>query len=1084
MPEEPETSEPADPALCTSLPLSPPDVLSRAPDPSGSTEAPIRLIFSPQATIEHIDSQAQQLLGWDLEQTLSLSLGIFHPDDRVTVGGMLRRVRTAPSVEASADVRLVGHDEAWVEATVVVTNRLRDDDLRGLELLVYLDKLKPLEPSPTPEQTANELDPPQPTDIGILLRSGSSIIDLATGPVQGKLGCHPDELAGQHIWELLHADDEGEFTEALDAFEQLPVGAFRDYGALRFLDTDGNVRKFAVVVARRETGLVVRARDLGSDRGANPADDGEAAVVFLDETLSITYASDSFNELFGRPATGSVGLELLAAVHPTDRWYTEQRLSHPALDGEIHGFVRASPSSGHWRWFEVIGRNYLDDPTVNQIALQISEVTSEPPFAARQGTKGNKGTSGSAISDQRGAQRLGTFTRDQDGNVSFVNDVLLEMFGDAEALLASWPQLVEVGEDGMSETLEMQFGDAAPRFIRSRMRPIIGADGERTGDVAIVEDLTDLIESGDLPEDRPGDDDAAVLVLERHGGFRFVSAGITARTGADTGTDPLDFFTPKSAVLLRSEVWPAVEASGSWVGQLWVRTDDRGAVPFHAQFHAEPAVHVAGPAESTPEHPAEQQQVQHQEQDDPTLLMFASVVLTPLERANDGATHAVDDHLGVDPVTLLDNGAALKRRIERAIAKSVSNRTKVALALIEFDRPPAPEDLDEIAQQTAGRLSLACRHDEIPARIDDCTFAVLSQRMGDAIDIEHLTSRIADELAGPFHVGAANNDVAGREVAVEFSLGLAYSEDAGLTADELFTNADVGLRRARSRGRVRTAIVGEQHLAKLFQRRAVEAEFREALSSEQIDNAYQLLQPGSPSDGTHRFEALVRWTSPTIGQVIAADVVAMAADLGLATAVGHRVIDRALDFASTQQRLTRQQIEVNINVDLAQLGERGFVSRLDALLRLYNVPAARVGIEIPQAILLAPNDVIETVLPQLRDVGVRVIVDEATSRVFRGPLASVDEIKVERRLIEGVGRDPADTAQVASILTRAHEYRIGVTAVGVATGRQLDLLSDLGFDWLQGFLINRPQPGNEIVIASREVRDGSAGGSSDVTGAA
>lgn len=1087
--------------------------------------ASFTIVFSAEATVQHIDPSAEDLLGWDLETAQSAGLGLLHPSDRLAFGAMLKFVRSQPDEDASLDVRLLSGEslsgestepESWIPVTVSAANALDGSDVSGLLIDVVLTGVAPTDGAADPgtsgdvggdtftghvsgvdadptlpaalvspqglsaatgpfDQDADEglssangpssaggtssqsssaaqLGPPQPADIGILLRPGSSVIDVVTGPVQGKLGCHPDSLAGLHLWELLHGDDEVEFTEALDAMEVEGEGDFLEFGPLRFVNADGSERCFDTTIIRKPNGLIVRARDNQPGTSTPSSDAAESAVVFLDERYNVTYASASFSGLLGRPATTAVGMELLAAVHPSDRSYAEQRLRNPGLEGEIHGFLRipgdaedpgdpGGKDSNPWRWIEVIGRNYLDDPTVAQIALQLTVVDDD--HEARRSM------------DVPEPERLGTFTRDRDGNVSFINDLLLDMLGSVDAVdfATARSSLVSVGDDGVSETIELDAGDGRVRFLRSRMSPIIGADGERTGDVAVVEDITRLVESGDLPDRAVDGTEGSVLVVERSGGIKYLSADLAALTGTDVGTEIHEFFTPKSAVLVRSEVWPAVLESGVWSGQLWIRSVDGPAIPFHAQFYNEADLDAGQP--------------------------LASVIVTPCESVPDWEH---EDQLAVDPLTLLSSGAGLKRRAVRAIAKTVGNRSKVAVALVEIDRVAdliqtsndefslTAAEHDALSREIADRLALACRHDESAARIDQQTFGVLSQRLGDNIDLEHLTDRISDELSPTFIIETADGQ---RYLTVQFSMGLAHTGDRSMSGDELFDNADLALQRARSRGRVRSATVGENGQVELSERRSLEEEFRAALSTDQLenqlDNAYQAVFAQSlakaivtgEDDSTvnHRFEALVRWHSPSRGLIGAGEVVELAENLGMASAVGHRVLDRALEFLSSVERKHGVSVQVDVNISAAQLLDRGFISRLDALLRLYEVEPGQLGLELAEPIILAADDSLRDGLEDLASLGVRRIVDDVTGRLFRSSVDGISELKINRRLVEGVGRHAADTAQVAGILARAQERGLAVTAVGVATGRQLDLLTELGCTWFQGFLLGRPLAG-------------------------
>lgn len=995
------------------------------------------IVFTAEVTVSRVGSAVFNSLGWTAEQACEQGMGLVHPEDRLAFGAMLKVLRTRTG-SASIDARFSTADGDWKSSRVVATNRLNDAGVAGIVLKVAIDEGN----DATPEQAGNgsgdsfdstteqdTLDPSEPSDIGILLRERSSVIDLVTGPAQAKLGCHPDALAGLHIWEIVHGDDESDFSKALDAMETKPAGETCEYGPVRFVDMSGFEKEFVVVILRKSQGLVVRARDLSSRAPAeSSATEPDSAVVLLDANFVVTYASESFEQLIGRPPTSAVGLELLAAVHPTDRRYAKRRFGVPALDNEIHSFlrVRTGPDGAEnqaWRWIEVVGRNYLDDSTVGQIALCITAVGRGRDIELAADTAGSN------------AER-GTFSRDSEGRVGFVNDELLNMVGseNADELAERWPSLTEAARgksDGIAEFIQ---ADGSVRHLRCRMQPVIGTDGVCTGDVGVVEDVTRFVETGDLP-DPAQDDVGSIIVLDRAVGIAYLAEELCELVGSETRPiDLRDVFTAKSAVLAKTEIWVGLVETRAWTGQLWLKAASGEAVPFHAQLH------LADGAEQDP--------------------LLASGILTPVDGFD---RWAPVDQAGVDPETALLSGAALQRRIERALASRVGMQQKVVLALIAIDgfealRRANPDDVSLVVTMIADRLTSACRHDESAARIEAGTFAVFSQRLGDSIDLEHLVDRISDALAPPIVVN-------GSEQPVFLSVGVVQSGAELVTADQLLSNADLGLRRAQDRGRTRIEVVDEYRIGREQDRRILEAEFREALAADEIDNVYQPIVPANGDVRALRFEALVRWNSPVRGILGAADILRVADDLELSGALGHRVADRALAFVSTAQHRHGVDVEVHVNVSASQLRERGFVSRLDALLGLYDVDPARLGVEITETTFLNQNKEVEFALRQLHDIGVRVIIDDATGRVQGSSQSQLREMKIDRRLVESIGRDSADTARLAAILTRAKSDDLAVTAVGVATGRQLDLVVDLGFDWLQGFLLERPRSSEEVIAA-------------------
>ncbi len=1017
------------------------------------------LRFTAAATIQSADEAALEALGFSQDELVDRGLGLLHPSDRPVVGGFLKALRTSRDQSTFPDpieVRFFAADGAIVVCTATGINRLDDD--ATLELACVVGGAD--DGSETPDETLHPaadfepIDPPLPNDIGILLRD-NDVIDMATGPVQAKLGCHPDTLIGLHLWELVHDDDEPAFRDHLSELDESAVGTHAHYGELRFVSPEGHDHVVDAVVLVRPSGLVVRAREVEAGSSSLDTDLGDvrvdAAVVFVDEEFSVTYVSDSFASVTGRAATGSIGVELMSVVHPIDRPYVQQRLEQPALDGEIHGFVRILADDGTWGWFEVLGRNYLDDPTVGQIALHVTPAETAAPSPADW------------------AGQRGSFSTDIDGAVCFVNARLLDVVGPPEAHSPQWQALLETDEDGVGEIVAVDVPGATKRFLRSRVREVYGTSGEVTGTVGVVTDVTRFVVHGDLPEPIDTADGGSVIVLEQRvlegngddefGAtetvqVQFLSADLAQFVGNPDLPSPLaDVFTPKTALAVKSLIWPSLTSDGSWAGKLWLRSARGAATPFQAEFHG------VGEASTY-------------------SALVASGVITGI----DAPTGELGD-MGLDRQTLLLSGAPLKRRLERALARTVGGNAMVALALIGVDsiepvglgRPNAPTpflnpaDRALLENQVADRLTSACRHDEIAARISDEHYAVLSQRLGDDIDVAHLTTRLAAALEPAFAL-----DDPARSYELSFSVGVASSIDGRRSSDELFLSADNALAAARNRGRTRVVVADSRPPVDIEARQEQEEAFRAGLLAGEIDNVYQpIVARDQIDEPPHRYEALVRWNGSDGAVRGAREVLELANRLNLAAAVGHRVADRALDFMATEQRASGRTLDMNINLGRAQLYERGFVSRLDALLRLYDVSSSQLAVELSETLVVSALPEAERLFGQLSEIGVRVVVDDVVGRLFAAggrastALAGVADMKLDRRLVEGVGRNAADTSQVAGLLARAREHHISVTAVGVATGRQSTLLADLGCDSLQGFLIARPASAAELTLAPR-----------------
>jgi len=211
-------------------------------------------------------------------------------------------------------------------------------------------------------------------------------------------------------------------------------------------------------------------------------------------------------------------------------------------------------------------------------------------------------------------------------------------------------------------------------------------------------------------------------------------------------------------------------------------------------------------------------------------------------------------------------------------------------------------------------------------------------------------------------------------------------------------------------------------------------------------------------------EALIRWRMPDGSYRSPDEFLAVAEETGLIVEISEWVLRTAIGTAARWHRGAWPKARVAINVSPRQFLDYRFVTRLDALLREYQLPARCLELELTEYVLQTSAHTIKT-LDQLRELGVAVALDDfgtGYSSLSYLKQLPVDELKIDRSFVAGLGDDPNDTAIVAAIIAMAQALDVVVVAEGVETTEQLDRLRTLGCDQAQGFLLARPQPPHAI----------------------
>ncbi|GAB7048738.1 putative bifunctional diguanylate cyclase/phosphodiesterase [Catenuloplanes indicus] len=415
-----------------------------------------------------------------------------------------------------------------------------------------------------------------------------------------------------------------------------------------------------------------------------------------------------------------------------------------------------------------------------------------------------------------------------------------------------------------------------------------------------------------------------------------------------------------------------------------------------------------------------------------------------------------------DGLTKLPN----RRRITEALAESVTVNAPdevVAVLLLRLERlHEVNESLGQVAgdrlvAEIAERLRAAAPPAALVGRAAGDEF-VVTLRKPSVEAATQLATRLRDEIRGSVRI----DDLT---LVVDVAVGVAVYPDDSRGEFGHADKADRLLQRAKlACATARTSPSGVQRFhagleSRVTRRLGLADDLRQALERDEIEVYFQ----PKVTLADRRLvgvECLARWEHPVLGTVSPEDFVAVAENTGqigaLTEAVLRAGLQRCRDWPDADDPLS---IAVNISARL--LDEPEFPAQVKALLEHYGVAAGRVTFEIGQPALTVENERPLPVLRRLRDLGVRISVDDfgvgASSFGYLRQLPIV-ELKVDRRFVQGMATDPGDLAVVRAAVMLARQFGLGAVAEGVESELALDLLTDMGCEIGQGFLFSRPLP--------------------------
>ncbi len=420
-----------------------------------------------------------------------------------------------------------------------------------------------------------------------------------------------------------------------------------------------------------------------------------------------------------------------------------------------------------------------------------------------------------------------------------------------------------------------------------------------------------------------------------------------------------------------------------------------------------------------------------------------------------------------DSLTGLPNRSLLLDRLHHALARSTREQRRVALLFVDLDNLKVINDSlghhagDELLKAIGPRLNGQLRASDTVARFGGDEFAIVCEDIDDVDQAVDIARRVVASFEDPFVV-------AGEERFGSVSVGVVVTNPvAPRTADELLSDADAAMYRAKERGRGRFELFDAGLRDRITARLQLEADLRRALEGE--GRLWVVYQPyyRLPSREIAGVEALVRWEHPQRGNVPPAEFIPVAEESGLVVPLGARVLRAACEQVAQWQRDTgHHALRLTVNVSARQMATPDFVDTVQEVLDATGLHPDSLGLEITERLLLEETPATTLTIELLQALGVRLLLDDfgtgysSLRYLQRYPL---DGLKVDRAFVMGLGEDgDGDGAIVEAIVGMARALGMGVIPEGVETEGQLDRLRALGCDHAQGFLLSRPLPAVEL----------------------
>ncbi|PFA66443.1 diguanylate cyclase [Bacillus sp. AFS015802] len=412
-----------------------------------------------------------------------------------------------------------------------------------------------------------------------------------------------------------------------------------------------------------------------------------------------------------------------------------------------------------------------------------------------------------------------------------------------------------------------------------------------------------------------------------------------------------------------------------------------------------------------------------------------------------------------DGETDLPNKTKFKEIVDEHIQRAHKKKRELAVLFLDMDRFKMINDTlghwagDLIIKELSQRIQGILPKGAYMGRFSGDKFTVLLTKEVNESTISGVTQAILDTIQAPF-------TYQGKEFYMSVSIGASLYPRDGEESGDLLRNADSALNWAKSKGGNNTVYFSRDMEEEITRKVEMEAHLRRAVERQELFIAFQpIIHIANQS--LIGCESLLRWRHPVWGLISPGEFIPLAEETGLIHDIGKWVLVESCIQLKEWMDAECGEFYISVNVSAQQFQHPTFLCEVKEALQVSGLPAEYLCLELTETIMLQDSAHTIDVMKSLADLGVKLAMDDfgtgysSLSYLKHLPLHI---LKIDRTFVQNMGDYTPDVAIVQSISTMGKGLNMKVVAEGVETEGQMELLKQLGCDFAQGFLIERPMP--------------------------
>ncbi|MFT6269329.1 MAG: diguanylate cyclase (GGDEF)-like protein [Alphaproteobacteria bacterium] len=424
----------------------------------------------------------------------------------------------------------------------------------------------------------------------------------------------------------------------------------------------------------------------------------------------------------------------------------------------------------------------------------------------------------------------------------------------------------------------------------------------------------------------------------------------------------------------------------------------------------------------------------------------------------------------IDPITGLFTRNVLIEDLDKMIANS--GIKDVSIFFLDLDGfKPVNDNLgheagDIMLKKIGYRLKGVVNKSTKAYRIGGDEFVICYSNYGTMEDLSKMADAVVELFSAPFHIYDTS-------ISISASIGICMQEAENIDADQLLRYADIAMYQAKERGKNRYEFFDDSMRDAAQRRFIIKNDFVTSLADNQLFVVFQPIV-SSRSREVIKLEALCRWEHPELGFIpppIFIDVLEESENMNV---LFEWIIKNVVKEILYLDSIGRQDVVISVNLSTSQLVSDDSLDVVIETIAIHKIDASRIELEITETSLITNFVQAKEWIERASDTGFKIAIDDfgagysSLSYLTAFPYHTV---KLDRSLLNNIDEDKRQQRIVGSLTQMLHGLSVPIVAEGAETEAQFAQLKALGCDYIQGFLISKPIPHDELVIFLAEYKN-------------